>query len=132
MSAPIPYLFLPGTAAEALTFYRSVFGGELTLHTYAEFDRADGPGDAIAHGVLTGPVALHASDAGADEDAVHLVGAAFALLGAAEPVVLEEWFRALSAEGRVLDPLQQRTWGAHDGQVVDRYGIRWLIGYEVG
>lgn len=132
MSAPIPYLFLPGTAAEALTFYRSVFGGELTLHTYAEFGRADGPGDAIAHGVLTGPVAIRASDAGADEDAVHVVGAAFALLGAAEPAVLEEWFRALSAEGRVLDPLQRRAGGAHDGQVVDRYGIRWLIGYEVG
>ncbi|MDA8332444.1 MAG: VOC family protein, partial [Candidatus Dormibacteraeota bacterium] len=26
--------------------------------------------------------------------------------------------------------LQRRPWGAYDGQVVDRYGLHWLIGYE--
>jgi PhnB protein len=131
MSAPVPYLFLPGNAAEALSYYREVFGGEVTLHTYADFGRADGPGDAIAHGTLSGPVSLYASDAGADDDAVHIVGAVFALLGAAEPDVLEGWFVRLGVDGRTIDPLQERAWGAHDGQVVDRYGIRWLIGYEV-
>lgn len=130
MTVPVPYLSFPGTAAAALTFYRDVFGGELSLHTYGEFQRTDGPAEAIAHGVLTGPVRLYGSDAGADEDAVHIVGAAFALLGAAEPAVLTEWFARLAEGGRVLDPLQQRPWGAHDGQVVDRHGIRWLIGYE--
>ena len=32
--------------------------------------------------------------------------------------------------GRVLDDLQKRPWGASDGQVIDRYGLRWLIGFE--
>lgn len=130
MTGLIPYLFFPGTAAEALTFYRDVFGGRLDLHTYAEFRRSDGPADAVAHGILDGPVSLYASDAGADEDAVHVVGAAFALLGTADAATLTEWFARLADGGTVLDPLQKRPWGAHDGQVVDRYGIRWLIGYE--
>ena len=130
MPGLVPYLFFPGTAAEALTFYHDVFGGELTLNTYADFSRVDGPADDIAHGELSGPVALFASDAGADEDAVHIVGATFSLLGTAEPAELAQWFARLSEGGTVLDPLQQRPWGAHDGQLIDRHGIRWLIGYE--
>lgn len=130
MTGPVPYLFFPGNAAEALDFYHEIFGGSLSVHTYEEFSRTDGPGDAVAHGVLSGTVRLYAADAAADEDAVHVVGAAMALLGIAEPVILTEWFHALSEGGRVLDPLQAREWGAHDGQVIDRFGIRWLVGYE--
>ena len=31
---------------------------------------------------------------------------------------------------RVVDDLQKRPWGASDGQVIDRYGRHWLIGFE--
>ncbi len=130
MTGLVPYLLFPGNTAEALTFYRDVFGGELALHTYAEFGRADGPGDAIAHGELQGVVALGAADAGPDDDAVHIVGAFFSLLGAADPATLTRWFDALAAGGNVIDPLQQRPWGDFDGSVADRYGIRWLIGFH--
>ncbi|WP_295010385.1 VOC family protein [uncultured Microbacterium sp.] len=131
MTALVPYLLLPGTAAEALAFYRSVFGGETVAHTYAEFGRADGPADAIAHGMLlNGPVELGLSDAAADEDALHMNGLFFSLLGTADPETLTHWFARLGDGGRVLDPLQERPWGAHDGTLVDRFGVRWLIGYE--
>jgi PhnB protein len=92
MTDPTPYILFPGTAREALTFYGDVFGCAVKLHTFAEFNRSDGPSDAIAHGYLAeGPVAL----SGADD-------------------------------------LQTRPWGASDGQVIDRYGLRWLIGFEGG
>ena len=35
---------------------------------------------------------------------------------------LREWFSRLSKGGRVVDDLQARSWGASDGQVVDRFG----------
>ncbi|MCJ1694501.1 VOC family protein [Rathayibacter caricis] len=130
MTAPLPYLAFPGTARSALGFYRDVFGGELALHTFAQFGRTDGPGEAIAHGVLTGPVALAASDAATGEESLHLEGVLFALLGAAEPEVLERWFEGLAEGGAVVDPLGEKPWGATDGQVRDRYGITWLIGWE--
>ncbi|MDR6868115.1 PhnB protein [Microbacterium resistens] len=130
MSAPAPYLLFPGTATEALEHYRSVFGGELSLHTYEELGRHDGPGDAIAHGELSGAVTLFGADAGADEDAVQMIGVSFSLLGAADADVLKTWFAALAEGGRVVDPLQRRPWGDHDGTVMDRYGVRWLIGYR--
>ena len=130
MSGLVPYLFFPGNAAEALTFYRDVFGGELQLLTYEQFGRTDGPGDAIAHGQLSGLVDLFASDAAGDEDAVHIVGATFSLLGTADSETLQQWFAALADGGNITDPLQKRPWGDFDGQVTDRYGIRWLIGYQ--
>lgn len=131
MTAPIPYVSFPGTAREALEFYATVFGGDVHVNTFAEFSRTDGPGDAIAHGVLSGgPVALFGSDAAGDEPSVHIEGVLLALLGTAQPEVLHRWFDQLAVGGAVIDPLAAKPWGASDGQVVDRYGLRWLIGYE--
>lgn len=130
MSSPQPYVIFPGTAREALAFYGDVFGCDLQLHTYGEFGRTDGPADAIAHGVLTGPVDLFASDASGDDAPLRCEGLMLSLLGAAEPATLRGWFSRLSEDGQVVENLQQRPWGASDGQVVDRFGLHWLIGFE--
>lgn len=130
MSGLMPYLLFPGNAAEALEHYRSIFGGDLQLFRYAQAGRSDGPGDAVAHGQLTGPVEIAGADAGADDDAVQMSGMFFSLLGTADASTLTGWFADLSVDGRVIDPLQRRPWGDWDGTLVDRYGIRWLIGYH--
>ncbi len=130
MPGPTPYLSFPGTARAALAFYQEVFGGEVELHTLADFGRDDGPSDAVAHGELRGPVALFASDAADGAPSLRLEGVLFSLLGAAGPTTLEAWFTALCDGGTGIDQLQLRPWGAHDGQVTDRFGVRWLIGYE--
>lgn len=58
MTGLAPYVHFAGTARDALTFYGDVFGCAVQLHSFAEFQRTDGPPDAIAHGYLTGgPVA---------------------------------------------------------------------------
>jgi PhnB protein len=131
LAAPTPYIFFPGNAREALAFYASVFGGELQLHTFAEFGRSDGPADAIAHGYLAGaPVALYASDVAGDEPAFRAQGLMLSLLGTADPGTLGAWFSGLAKGGRIVDDLQARPWGASDGQVIDRYGVHWLIGFQ--
>ena len=128
---PTPYLHLPGTARELLTFYAQVFGCSAELHTFQEFRRTDGPADAIAHGGLSGgPVQVMAADAAGDELPFRSQGLMFSLLGTADPATLRQWFQRLAEGGRVVDDLQRRPWGASDGQVVDRYGLHWLIGYE--
>lgn len=130
MTGPTPYLLFPGNAAEAMQHYRSVFGGDLRMFDYAQFDRHDGPADAIAHATLDGVVQLSGADAGIDDDAVQMGGMFFSLLGTADAPTLTRWFDALAEGGRVIDPLQRRAWGDWDGTLVDRYGIRWLIGYR--
>ena len=132
MTAPALYLHLPGTAAEALEFYQGVFGGEPSAAPYAEFERTAGPGSAIAPGMLRGAVDLYVSDAGEADEPFAARGLMVALLGAADPTTLRTWFAELAEGGEVLDPLQRRAGGASDGQVRDRFGVRWLIGYEHG
>ncbi|WP_182525975.1 VOC family protein [Nocardioides dongkuii] len=132
MTAPTPYLQLPGTAREALTAYARIFGGEAQLHSFGEFGRDDGPADAIAHGYLVdGPVDLFAADVAEGEVPFRSEGLLLSLLGAAPKETLRAWFAGLAYGGRVLDDLQLRPWGAWDGQVVDRFGVPWLIGFEV-
>jgi PhnB protein len=130
MPAPEPYLHFPGTAKDALTFYHGIFGGDLTLNTYGDFNRNDGPGEAIAHGMLRGMVSLFGADAAPGEDSFHSSGLMFSLLGTSDPATLRVWFARLAEGGTVLDDLQERPWGATDGQVLDRHGVRWLIGFE--
>jgi len=131
MTGPTPYVHFPGTAREALTFYGEVFGCAVQLHTFAEFSRADGPADSIAHGYLArGPVALFGADVSGDESPFRSEGMMLALLGTAAPSALRNWFSRLCEGGRVVDDLQTRPWGASDGQVIDRYGLHWLIGFE--
>jgi PhnB protein len=131
MTAPTPYLHFRGTARDALTFYGEVFGCAVQLHTFEEFGRTDGPAEAIAHGYLAqGPIELFAADVADGEPAFHSEGLMLSLLGAAAPSVLRTWFSGLAECGRIVDDLRARPWGASDGQVIDRFGVHWLIGFE--
>jgi hypothetical protein len=93
VTAPTPYLHFPGTAREALTFYGDVFGCAVQLHSFAEFNRTDGPAEAIAHGYLTGgPVALFAADVSGDQPPFRCEGMMLPLFDTAAPATLRTWF----------------------------------------
>ncbi|GGC80566.1 VOC family protein [Tersicoccus solisilvae] len=126
---PRVYVLFPGTARAALAFYHRVFGGELVVHTFEEFGRDDGPADAVAHGELRGPVTLFGADTGPGEDSARMTGMMLSILGTDE-ARLRGWFDALADDGQVLDALTLRPWGGIDGQLLDRHGLRWLIGIE--
>ena len=131
MTGLTPYIHFQGDARHALEFYADVFGGATQLHTFKEFSRTDGPPEAIAHGFLkNSSITLYGADAGSGEPVFRAQGIMLSLLGTAEPATLREWFGKLANGGEVVDALQRRSWGAFDGQVIDRYGLHWLIGYE--
>jgi PhnB protein len=130
MAALQIYVTFPGTARAALGFYQDVFGGDLALHSYADFGRTDGPPTMIAHGTLDGLVTIAGSDASPGQESVQFRGLMLSLLGTADPDVLHGWFDKLAAGGTVVDPLGPKPWGATDGQVIDQHGLHWLIGYE--
>lgn len=130
MTGPVPYLLFPGKTREALTFYHSVFGGELELYSLSDMNRTDGPAENIGHGQLTGYVNLFAADANDSDTSLQLQGLMLSLLGTSTPEALTQWFTKLSDGGKVIDPLATKPWGDTDGQVVDRFGVHWLIGYQ--
>ena len=113
MPGPTPYLHFHGSAREALTFYGEVFGCPVELHTFKEFNRTDGPADAIAHGSLSdGPVRLFAADVVGDEPSVRCEGMMLSLLGTAPASVLKQWFSRLAEGGRDCGRLAGETLGS--------------------
>jgi PhnB protein len=92
-----------------LTFYGDVFGCAVQLHTFAEFNPADGLAGAIAHGYLTGgSVTLFGADVPGDEQPFRSEGLMLALPGTAAPSRLRTCVACLGEDGRVVDDLQRR------------------------
>jgi len=53
------------------------------------------------------------------------------VLGMDDPDAAEHIFNALSEEGSIEMPLQETFWASRFGSVVDQFGIRWAINYEL-
>ncbi|WP_028456003.1 VOC family protein [Chitinilyticum litopenaei] len=134
------YLNFPGTAEEAFTFYKGIFGGEFTtLMRYKDGPpREDGQplpaeiADKILHVALPiGGNTLMASDAIPPMCPSATQGNHISL--SLHPDSEEEGrrlFDALSAGGEVQMPYQPMFWGAVFGMCVDKFGIPWMVNYE--
>ena len=62
-----PYITFNGNAREAMEYYKSVFGGDLTVNTFGEFGNPDPTiADKVMHAMITSPKGymLMASDSG--------------------------------------------------------------------
>lgn len=125
-----PYLNFRGTAREAITFYQSVFGGDLTLSTFGEFQRAQDPSqaDLVMHAQLSteGGLVLMASDTPDGMDLVVGSNVSVSLSGQDEGEIRRYW-DSLTDGGQVTVPFEKAPWGDFFGMAVDRFGIHWLF-----
>lgn len=125
-----PYLSFRGQAREAMEFYRSVFGGELTVSTFGELHLEHDPSekDWVMHSQLETPTGFTLMGADTPTGMEHSVGTAFSvsLSGDDEPQ-LREWFEKLSDGGTVQEPFVKAPWGDTFGMFVDRFGVAWLV-----
>jgi len=125
-----PYLGFDGEAREAMDFYRSVFGGELTTSTYAEGGFSDDPvqGDRIMHSMLdAGPgLVIMGSDAppGMPRDEGSRITVS---LSGDDEATLRGYWDGLVQGGSVTMPLEKAPWGDSFGMCTDKYGIAWMV-----
>ncbi len=124
-----PYLNFDGNARQALEFYASVLGGNLTLSTFAEFGATDSPdADKIMHGQLeteAGYTIMGAdTPAGMQFHGMHGFGVS---LSGDDAEALRRYWDGLSASGTVTMPLQQQVWGDEFGMFTDKFGVPWLV-----
>jgi len=126
-----PYLNFRDNAKEAMEFYQSVFGGELTSSTFAEFGAADDPADAskIMHSQLeAGGITLMGADTPSHNEYSPTGNISVSLSGGPdEDATLREYWDKLSGSGSVTVPLEVAPWGDAFGMCVDGYGIAWLV-----
>ena len=127
-----PYLGFENSAREAMEFYQSVMGGELTISTFGEAKAEVQPDelDLVMHAMLTteNGIVLMASDAPAHIE--HETGSSISvsLSGEAEDdEVLSGYFDGLSAGGKVTVPLAAAPWGDKFGMFKDKFGTNWMV-----
>lgn len=124
-----PYLGFRGNAREAIEFYHSVFGGELTISTFGEMQASQNPDehDLVMHSQLTTPVlSLMASDTPSRMEYSPTSNISVSLSGDDE-AVLSGYFSGLAEGGTITQPLVKAPWGDSFGMLVDRFGTSWLV-----
>jgi PhnB protein len=125
-----PYLSFRDNAREAMSFYQSVLGGELTVSTYADFHASDDPAekDKIMHSQLETPdgLVLMGADTPKDMEFQPQSGVAVSLSGDDEAKLRGYWER-LSEGGTVTMPFEKAPWGDTFGMCVDRFGTSWMV-----
>jgi PhnB protein len=126
-----PYLYFKGQAREAMEFYKSVFGGELSITSYADagMEVEEGQKDWVMHIELSGGDArLFASDTGQASDKTAKIELA---LGGEDETRLREIFGKLSDGGEIRRPLQKEAWGDIFGALTDKYHVEWMVNISV-
>lgn len=125
-----PYLNFKGEAREAMTFYHSILGGDITFSTFGEFGLSEDPADQdrIMHSMITAPggMVLMGSDAPSQMETKGHSGFSVSISGDDE-TRLGGYFEKLSEGGTVTMPYGPSPWGAIFGMCVDRFGIDWLV-----
>ena len=126
-----PYLNFRGRAREAIEFYHSVFGGQLDVNTFADFQM---PGigaeeaDLVMHGQLSteGGMTLMCSDLPSSMPLADESNITVSLSGGEDEELRDYWAK-LSDGASVSMPLEVAPWGDAFGQLTDKFGTSWLI-----
>jgi PhnB protein len=124
-----PYLSFNGNAREAMEFYQSVFGGDLTVSTFGEFGTPDPAiADKIMHAQLVTDADywLMASDTppGMEFKPGNTITVS---LSGDDSDQLRRYWEKLSDGGTVVMPLEKQMWGDEFGQCMDRFGVPWMV-----
>ena len=127
------YLFFPGNSEEAMNYYQSVLGGDLSITRRADVDPT-APQDqkhlVINAALDTGTFTLRASDR---EDATNEVQTRIELtIVGTDEAALRKIFDGLSEGGTVKAPLEKMFWGDIFGALVDKFGIGWQVNITAG
>ena len=124
-----PYLTFDGKAREAMEFYQSVFGGDLTMTTYEEFQMGDpGEGHKLMHAQLITPSGFTLMGADTPNLMEFSPGTSFTVsLSGDDEEELTGYWNALIEGGTVGEPLTKAPWGDSFGMGSDRFGVPWMV-----
>ncbi len=126
-----PYISFDGNAREAMEFYKTVFGGELTLTTFGEsgMTNDDIKSDGIMHAELKADngITIMASDMATGMRDYEFGNNISIALGGDNETELTEYYNKLVEGGKVEQPLTKASWGDTFGMCIDKFGIFWMV-----
>ncbi|HSW88769.1 MAG TPA: VOC family protein [Candidatus Saccharimonadales bacterium] len=127
-----PYINFKNNAREAIEFYKSVFGGELTVSTFKDGGMVqDGPeSELIMHAMLiVGPeMTIMASDTPEHMEYKPAGGISMSLSGEnSDEEKLKAYWDKLLEGGNAFMPINKAPWGDTFGMLTDKFGINWMV-----
>lgn len=131
-----PYLNFEGNTEEAFNFYKSVFGGEfitvMRMKDAQGMEIPKGQEEKIMHIALPlgGGQTLMASD-NCDGGTFRAGNNYFISLHADSVEEGQRLYDALAAGGKSSHPFEKQFWGAWHGNLTDKFGMNWMVNYDV-
>ncbi|WP_163541297.1 VOC family protein [Occultella kanbiaonis] len=129
-----PHLNFRGNARQALEFYQTVFGGALTIASYADTGNTDpATGGQVTYGQVVADNGFRVMaydayphlpwDQGQDPFFVSVRGS--------DADELQGYWNRLAEGAEVKQPIGPSQWGPLYGQLTDRFGITWVLDIAV-
>jgi PhnB protein len=126
-----PYLMYNGRCDEAIAFYQSAIGAEVTMRMLFKESPdqrmiTPGMGDKVMHASLRiGDTTLFLSD-GRCDGSMKFSGFAMSLTVATDAEA-EDRYAKLSAGGKPETPLSKTFWASKFGMLTDKFGVGWMV-----
>jgi PhnB protein len=124
------YLSFKDNAREAMEFYQSIFGGNLVMSTFKDFQASTDPSEdhKIMHAVLETEDGFSFMASDTLKSREHRPGTNFSLaLSGDNEAELKTNFQKLSEGGLVSMPLHKEAWGDYFGMCTDKFGVNWMV-----
>jgi PhnB protein len=125
-----PYLGFKNNAREAMTFYQTVFGGELDVSTFADLNGAmdKSEEDLVMHSQLEAPNGMVLMGSDTPDRMEYKPGTNYSIsLSGDDESELRGFWDKLADGGTVTMPLEKAPWGDSFGMLTDRYGVAWMV-----
>ncbi len=123
-----PYISFRDTAREAMEFYKTVFGGTLTVNTFGEYGVPGADENKIMHSLLETDSGFTLMAADTPPGMEHNPGDNITIsLSGDDSAELRGYWDKLSTSGKVVMPLEKQMWGDEYGSCIDQFGIHWMV-----
>lgn len=113
-----------------MEFYKGVFGGNLSVHTYGDFgsEAPPGYGDKVMHSMLETDKGFTLMCSDNPPGMEYKQGNNFAVsLSGDDADELRGYWEKLSDGGNVQVPLENQMWGDVFGMCTDKFGVGWMV-----
>lgn len=125
-----PYINFKDNARAAMEFYKTVFGGKLTVNTFKEFHASEDASedDKVMHSVLEtdNGITFMAADTPNRMEYHPGKNISISLSGENEEELRGYWEKLLEGGSQTM-PLEKAAWGDTFGMLTDKFGIDWMV-----
>jgi PhnB protein len=132
-----PYLNFNGNCEEAMNFYKSAFNaqfmGEIMRYGGTEMKHDPSEANKVMHSTLdlgNGNYLMGSDSPSYYPAATHGTAMQIAIHPTSEEEA-HKVFNNLAVGGSVTMALEKTFWGALFGMLVDKYGVQWLVNYQI-